>query len=119
MGCISSGYVYCQSTANCVTDSSSCPVNSTAYTDITGCPVSSNCAGFGLNGIGYLGEPSLTGGFYGNDSSGLTAPPGNPCAIALFNFMGLNLDVSLTGYGVRSYVSKISLPYNQTVYEAI
>ena len=66
-----------------------------------------------------MGVTTIEGGFNANDSSGLSAPPGNPCAIALFNSAGLNLDLSLTGYGVRSYVSKITLPFNQSTYQQV
>lgn len=66
-----------------------------------------------------MGDTGVQGGFSVNDSSGIKAPVGNPCAIALFNSKNLDLDVSLTGLGVRSYVMKMTFPFEQTAYEQV
>lgn len=41
-------------------------------------------------------------------------PNGNPCAIAIFNNKRMDLDVIITGYGVKAYSTKITLPFNRT-----
>lgn len=112
MACITRNYTYCATSGRCISGVEICDIDTTSYTNTTGCPVDSSCTDFGFNGVGYLGDTGIKGGFSVNDSSGINAPPGNPCAIALFNTKKLDLDVALTGLGVRSYMMKVTFPFN-------
>ena len=56
------------------------------------------------------------GGFEVNDSSSISAPANYPCAITLFNSKGEDLDVTITGFGVKSFATKITLPFEKTSY---
>ncbi|CDW89075.1 UNKNOWN [Stylonychia lemnae] len=114
--CVTNNYTFCSPSSVCQINST-CDVNTTeVFTSKSGCPVNNSCSDFGLNGVGYIGEPSLMGGFQVNDSMVIQAPPNYPCAIALFNSKKEDLDVTITGFGVKSYATKISLPFKKTSY---
>lgn len=119
MACITRNFTFCEKSGECLEANETCTDYSTAFTNTTGCPISTSCADFGLNGVGYLGDTKVKGGFGVNDSSGIKAPVGNPCAIALFNNKNLDLDISFTGLGVRSYVTKLTFPFEQSALEQV
>lgn len=105
-GCVYNNNKYCSGLTNtCIAYTQSCKTGNNVYTNTTGCPIGSLCT-FGVSGVGYLGETSLSSanGFMDvNGTQVIQVPSSKPCAITVVNNYGYDVDFYIVGSNVGAF----------------
>eukprot|EP00347_Sterkiella_histriomuscorum_P016629 403352456 len=108
MKCVTQGYWYCMEFEACQPVNQTC-ARGVTYNSTTGCPVHQGCP-FGANGIVYLGNKNVTGGYGADGSVAFNVTARYPCYLAIVNDKVEEITYNLVGNNMNVQMMNLQFP---------